>query len=110
MSRRMSRGRPRLRVVRPPRTRRLPFLVACFLLIGTLVLGVVSVQALASQGSFRMQELSRRIDDLVDANGRLQLDIAERSDPKRIEREARRLGYRVPDPGQVHTIVVDGEP
>jgi cell division protein FtsL len=101
---------PRLRVVEPPRSRRMPFLIACFVLVGSLVLGVVSVQALASQGSFRMQDLSRRNAELVDSNGRLQLQIAELSAPKRIQREARRLGLRLPDPDEVHTIVVGGRP
>jgi cell division protein FtsL len=108
-----SRGRrspPRLRVQAEPRARRLPFLIACFVVVGVLVLGVVTVQALASQGSFRMQELSRRNADLVDANGRLELQIAEQSAPERIEREARRLGYLQPDPDHVHTIVVGGKP
>jgi cell division protein FtsL len=107
----MSRRRPRrLRVVEAARPRRLPFLIACFGLVGSLVLGVVSVQAVASQGSFRMQDLSRRNAELVDANGRLQLQIAELSAPKRIQREARRFGYRLPDPDEVHTIVVGGSP
>jgi cell division protein FtsL len=104
MSRR--RRRPRLRAVEPRRPRRLPFLIACFVLIGSLVLGVVSVQALASQGSFRMQQLERDNAKIAEANGRLQLQIAELSSPKRIEREARRLGFRLPDPDEVHTVVV----
>jgi cell division protein FtsL len=101
---------PRLRVAAAPGRRRLPFLIACFLVIGMLVLGVVTVQALASQGAFRMQELSRRNADLVDVNGRLELQIAELSAPDRIEREARRLGYIQPDPDHVHTIVVGDKP
>jgi cell division protein FtsL len=101
---------PRLRVVTPPRPRGIPFLIVCFLVIGVLVLGVVTVQALASQGAFRMQELSRHNADLVDANGRLELQIAELSAPQRIEREARRFGYIQPDPDHVHTIVVGGRP
>jgi cell division protein FtsL len=104
------RRRPRLRMVKPARSRRLPFLISCFVLVGSLVLGVVSVQALASQGSFRMQDLSRQNAELVDANGRLQLKIAELSAPQRIQREARRLGLRLPDPDQVHAIVVGGRP
>ena len=103
---RRRRGRPRLRVVRPPRPRRLPFLVACFVLIGALVLGVVTVQALASQGSFRMQEVAKHNAQLLQSNGELQLRIAELSSPGRVEREARRLGYRMPDPDEVQTIVV----
>jgi cell division protein FtsL len=104
--------RPRLRPVRVSRThpRLLPFLIASFLIVGSLVLGVVSVQALASQGSFRMQELSRRNTELADANGRLQLRIAELSAPRRVERQARKLGFILPDPDQVQTIVVDQRP
>ena len=108
----MTRRRRRaLRVVNPPKPRRrLPFLIACFVVVGTMVLGVVSVQAVASQGSFRMQELSRRNAELQDANGRLQLQIAEMSAPGRIEREARKLGFRVPDLNEVHTIVAGRKP
>ena len=107
----MSRGRrARLRVVESRGPRRLPFLIACFVLIGSLVLGVVSVQALASQGSFRMQDLSHRNAELVEINGRMQLEIAELSAPSRIQREAKSLGFRVPDPDEVHTIVVKERP
>jgi cell division protein FtsL len=104
------RPRPQLQVVRTPRPGRLPFLIASFLLVGLLVLAVVSVQALSSQGSFRMQELARRNAELVQANGRLQLQIAELSAPGRVQREARRLGYRMPDPDEVQTIVVGARP
>jgi cell division protein FtsL len=107
----MSRGRrARLRVVRPRGPRRVPFLIACFVLVGSLVLGVVTVQALASQGSFRMQALSQRNAQLVELNGRMQLEIAELSAPSRIQREAKRLGFRVPAPDEVHTIVVKEQP
>ena len=108
--RRPGRGHGPLRVVRPPRRRRLPFLIACFLIIGSLVVGVVSVQALVAQSSFRMQELTRRNSELVQASGQLQLQIAELSAPRRIAKEARRLGYRLPDPGQLETVAVKGRP
>jgi cell division protein FtsL len=104
------RRRPRLRAVRPPRRRRLPFLIVCFVLVGSLGLGVVTVQALASQGSFQMQDLSRRNAELSQLNGQLQLEIAELSAPSRIQREAKRLGLRVPDPDEVHTIVMKERP
>lgn len=105
--------RPRLRVVRsprPPRSRRMPFLIACFVLIGSLVVAVVSVQALVAQNSFRLQELTRRNAELAQASGRMQLEVAQLSAPNRIAREARRLGYRLPDPGQLHTLAVRGQP
>jgi len=107
------RRRLRLRVVHPrgpARRRRLPFLVACFVLVGTLVVAVVSVQALVAQNSFRMQELTRRNNELSQASGRLQLQIAELSAPDRISKEARRLGYRLPDPGQLHTLALRSRP
>jgi cell division protein FtsL len=100
--------RPRLRVVRPPRSRRFVFLVAAFVVVGALVVGVVSVQALVAQTSFRMQELARRNTQLTQAGGQLQLEIAELSSPRRIAKEARRLGYRLPDPDELHTIAVSG--
>ncbi len=105
--------RPRLRVVRAPRaprSRRLPFLIACFVLVGSLVVAVVSMQALVAQNSFRLQELTRRNAELAQASGMLQLEVAQLSAPHRIAKEARRLGYRLPDPGQLHTIAVRGRP
>jgi cell division protein FtsL len=110
---RSARRRPRLAVVRPPRQprrRRLPFLVACFVVVGSLVVGVVSMQALVAQTSFRMQELARKHNELAQASGRLQLQIAELSAPHRISEEARRLGYRLPDPGQLQTLAVRSRP
>jgi len=45
----------------------MPFLLAAFLAIGSLVVAVVTLQALVAQGSFRMQELARK-------NGELSID------------------------------------
>ena len=92
------------------RRRRLPFLIACFVIVGSLVVSVVSVQALVAQSAFRMQDLSRRTSELTQASGRLQLEIAELSAPRRIAKEARRLGYRLPEPGQLQTVPVRGQP
>jgi cell division protein FtsL len=102
------RRRPNLRVVKPPgRARRLPFLVASFLLVGALVVGVTTVQALVSQTSFRMQDLSTRTTELQREYGRLRLDVARLSSPERIAREARHLGLTLPGPGDVRTLYVD---
>jgi cell division protein FtsB len=100
------RQRPRLRLVRPPRPRRLPFVVASFLIVGALVVGVASVQAVVSQGSFRMQELTKRNAELQEEYGRLKLKVAELSAPGRIARQARRLGFHVP--GSVSALPVKG--
>jgi cell division protein FtsL len=100
--------RSRLRVVkaRSGRAGRLPFLVASFLAAAVLVVGVVSVQALVSQTSFRMQELTRRAAQLEQSTAANRLKVAELSSPTRMAREAARLGFRAPGPGELHTITV----
>jgi cell division protein FtsL len=67
------------------------------LVVGALVLGVVSLQIMAAENSFRMQDLSRRGAELRQEQGELRLEIAELSSPRRIEREARRLGLHLSD-------------
>ena len=107
-------GRPRkraaLRVVPPPRRprRRIPFLIVSAVLVGPLVFGVVTVQALVSQSSFRMQKLARENAQLQQSYGELKLEVAELSSPGRIAREARRLGLRLPPSSEVHTLDVPG--
>jgi cell division protein FtsL len=91
-----------------PRTRRLPFLVASFVIVGVLVVGVASLQAVVSQGSFRMQELARHNLQLQQDYGRLKLQVAELSSPGRIATEARRMGFHVPQPGDVRSLPVKG--
>jgi cell division protein FtsL len=100
--------RPKPRVVEPPRRRlgRFPFLVIASVLIGALVVGVVSAQALVSQTSFRMEDLDRRANSLQHEYGQLRLDVASLSSPARIAHEARKLGLRVPPSEDVHTVFV----
>jgi cell division protein FtsL len=100
--------RRRLRVVRAVRRPRLPFLVVAFFLVGALVFGVVTLQALVSQTSFKMQELTTRSADLQESYGRLTLEVAELSSPARIARQAAQLGFHVPADGQIHTLPVHG--
>lgn len=106
-------GRPprqgaRLRVASATRTSRLPFLIASFVVVGLLVVGVASLQAVVSQGSFRMQDLTRRNVELQQVYGRLKLQVAELSSPGRIAAKARRLGFHLPQPGDVRTLRVKG--
>jgi cell division protein FtsL len=100
--------RPRLRTAPPPRRRRLPFLIASFLVVGVLVVGVTSLQAVVSQGSFRMQDLTRHNRELQQEYGRLKLKVAQLSSPGRIARKAERLGFHLPDPGEVRALPVKG--
>jgi cell division protein FtsL len=101
----------RLRVVRPPRPRpkrrlgRIPFLMVSFVLVGFLVFGVVTLQAILSQTSFRMGELERQGIQLRQSYGQLKLEVARLSAPGRMAAEAKRLGLRLPR--QVQTLPVD---
>jgi cell division protein FtsL len=91
-----------------PRGRRLTFLIASFIIVGVLVVGVASLQAVVSQGSFRMQELARHNLELQQDYGRLKLQVAELSSPGRIASEARRLGFHLPQPDDVRSLPVKG--
>jgi cell division protein FtsL len=102
------RARSHLRLADPsPRPRRLPFVVASCALIAPLVLGVVTVQTLVSQNAFRMRELSRQAVALDEGYRELRLEVAELSSPRRIAREAGRLGFQLPE--KVHTISVEAD-
>ncbi len=85
---------PRLRAVPDRRhDRRLaPFLIVAALMVGALVFGVVALQALVAETSFRMQDLARRGVELRQDHGELRLEIAELSSPARIQKQAKRLG------------------
>jgi cell division protein FtsL len=101
-----------LRAVPAPRTRRrrAPFLFLAVVLVGGLVLGVASLQALVAQTSFRMEDLGRRGAVLRQEQGELRLEVAQLSAPRRIANEARRLGLRLPDPAEVKTLEVKAGP
>jgi cell division protein FtsL len=89
------------------RRRRVSFLIVSVLLIGMLVLSVATLQALISQNSFRIRELSRREAALQESVGQLSLEVARLSSPGRIAKRARRGGLRLPD--EVHTLPVRGD-
>jgi cell division protein FtsL len=82
--------------------------IASFVIVGMVVMGVVSLQAMVSQGSFRMQQLAQHNLELQNEYGRLKLQVAELSSPGRIARQARHLGLRLPDPDEVRTLPVKG--
>jgi cell division protein FtsL len=79
--------------------------VISFIVVGLLVFGVVTLQTILSQSSFRMREMERRTLQLRQNYGQLKLDVARLSAPGRIAQEAKRLGLRLPS--RVETITVD---
>lgn len=102
-----SRGRRLLLVVpRPKRTPRLPFFAVAFAVVGLAIFGVVSLQAMVSQSSFRMKTLQERNASLQQSYGRLELEVTELSSPERLAQKAHQLGLQLPD--QVEPVTVDG--
>ena len=94
----------------PLRARRRPlaFLVFATAVIGTLVLGLTALNAVMAQGSFRIADLSQRVDRLHRELERKQLDVARLSAPGRISRLAAGLGMVEPKPRDVRVIHVRG--
>ena len=82
-----------------PRRRKhhLGFVVLSSILVGSIVLGLVSLNALLAQTSFRLDDVSNRIDSLSQEYLRLTREQAELSAPGRIAAWASRHGMRLPD-------------
>lgn len=66
-------------------------------LVGLMVLGIVSLNALLAQTSFRIDEAERRIEQLTREHVDLVREQASLSAPGRIADWARRNGMRLPD-------------
>jgi cell division protein FtsL len=73
------------------------FLVLCAVVLGAPVLGLVTLNALLAQTSFRVDDLQQRIQDLSQQNLELTIQHAELSAPGRVAAWARRHGMRLPD-------------
>jgi cell division protein FtsL len=90
--------RPRVVGLRQPETtptpRRggVPFLVVSAAVVGAMVMGLVSMQALVAQRSFDVRDLERRAAELSTDHVQLRRELAELSNPGRIEAAARRAG------------------
>jgi cell division protein FtsL len=73
------------------------FAVFATLVVGSMVLGIVSLNALLAQQSFRIDEAERRIETLQTEQLDLVHEQATLSAPGRIAAWARRNGMRLPD-------------
>ena len=100
-------ARPPLRSEAPPappapRSRRrkkhhVGFAILATAVVGPMVLGIVSLNALLAQTSFRIDEAERRIETLTTERLDLVHEQATLSAPGRIAAWARRNGMRLPD-------------
>jgi cell division protein FtsL len=85
-----------------PRARRrrkhhVGFAILTMLVVGTMVFGIASLNAVLAQTSFRIDEAERRIQELSLDNLELIRAQAQLSAPGRIAAWARRNGMRLPD-------------
>jgi cell division protein FtsL len=87
--------RPSARVRRRRGT--IGFLVLSTAVVGSMILGVVALNALLAQSSFRVDDLQQRIAALSQEHLELVHEQATLSAPGRIAAWARRHGMRLPD-------------
>ncbi len=73
------------------------FAILATVVLGSMVLGIVSLSALLAQQSFRIDEAERRMEELTTAQLDLVHEQARLSAPGRIDAWARRNGMRLPD-------------
>jgi len=73
------------------------FLIFSSVLMGSMVLGLVALNALLAQSSFRVDDLEQRVGVLTQANLELTRQQAALSAPGRIAAWARSHGMRLPD-------------
>ncbi len=86
-------ARPALRVVagRPARQRRAPFVVLVLLLLGVGLVGLLVLNTALQQGSFDLADLEQRTELLRDRRAELVGQVADRSAPGTLARQAREL-------------------
>ena len=82
------------------------FTVFASVVIGAMVVGLVALNAVLAQTSFRIDDLDAKLADLTDRNTVLTRQVADRSAPGRIADWAARHGMRLPD--DIHILLVPG--
>jgi hypothetical protein len=91
-------ARPVLRLVAPPSGRPgKAFVVLAALAVGTIVLGLVVLNVLVAQKSFRLGDLSKEVQQAELRSQQLRYDVATAGSPDAIAAAAQRLGLVPPD-------------
>jgi cell division protein FtsL len=78
------------------------------ILVGAMVLGLTTLNAVLAQGSFHIADLTKRVDKLQQDFERKQLEVAELTSPGRIAARAAALGMVLPEPKQVKVVHMSG--
>jgi hypothetical protein len=74
------------------------------LVVVPMVLGLVALNAVLAQTSFRADDLTTKVDTLTDRSAELRKNVAVLSAPGRIDRWAQGQGMIPPDPHDVHVL------
>ena len=86
------------------------FAVASASLVVLMVLGLVALNALLAQTSFKIDDLQTRVDNLTQVYDRQLVEVARLGSPQRVAREANRLGLSLPADGIQVLHVPSGPP
>jgi cell division protein FtsL len=69
-----------------------------------MILGLVALNAVLAQTSFRIDDLATKVKDLGNQNAELRKTVAVASAPGRVYRWADKEGMITPDPRDVHVL------
>jgi outer membrane murein-binding lipoprotein Lpp len=83
-------------------------MVLSALVVGGLVLGLTTLNAMVAQSSFKVDDLTERVQRLQRDAERKRFDIAELRAPDRVVSAAEELGLVLPKPNAVEVIHVRG--
>jgi hypothetical protein len=72
-----------------------------------MVVMLASAHAIVAQQAFRVAELTSSVERLEEGHGRLRLQVAEMTSPRRLVQAARKSGLVLPPPDQVQIIQID---
>jgi cell division protein FtsL len=90
------------------RRHHLGFVLFAAVVVGVLVVGLVAVNALVAQSSFRTDDLRQRVDRLSRRYTLLEVEAARLSAPDRVAEWAGRHGLAPPADGDLHILRVPG--
>jgi cell division protein FtsL len=77
----------------------LAFVIVTSAVIGLMVLGLVALNAVLAQASFKIDDLQTKVAHLSQSNQDLSLEAARLASPARIAQEARNFGLTLPQEG-----------
>jgi cell division protein FtsL len=78
--------------------------VVVALVVVPMILGLVALNAVLAQTSFRIDDLSTHVNDLTDRNAELRKSVAVLSAPEQVAAWAQHHGMTPPDPRDVHVL------